>query len=300
LVVDDDRDVTEFLRQVLVQEEYAVLTAADGEEGLRAARRERPEVVLLDVLLPKMNGFEVCQRLRQDPATSFTPIMMLTSLGQAKDRLTGFKLGADDYMAKPVEPLELVTRVERLLEVARRNAAVNPLSGLPGPFALDNRMRRRLEAGEWKFSLALFDIVRFGDFNRAYGFDKGDGVIRLVGAILRSAALELGDRDDDVAHLGGDNFALLGSPVRAEVVASRVLEAAQELLPMQFDEAARRDGVSRGVTAEGLAVEGPLLSLCAGLVDNPPDGRHPAPLMDRARRALKEAQRSGGPQLAKG
>lgn len=295
LLVEDDRDLVDFLQHMLESEKYQVAVAMDGEEALRKARAERPDVILLDVLLPKMHGFEVCQRLRQDPGTCLIPIIMVTSLTAIKDRLTGFKLGADEYISKPFEPIELLARVERLIERTRLNIASNPLTGLPGALAMEEELKRRIAAGE-SFSLALADANGFAAFNDELGFERGDGLLRLLGTILRSAVVELGNRNDAVSHLGGDDFGLLTTPARAEVIGARILENVEALIPMQYDEAARARGQAQG--KDGKAH--PFLSVAVGVVDASPGGyKHQAQVMDRARAALAQAKKKGGNQLVR-
>lgn len=295
LLVEDDRDLSDFLQHMLESEKYQVLTAMDGEEALRRARTERPDVVLLDVLLPKIHGFEVCQRLRQDPGTCLIPIIMVTSLTAIKDRLTGFKLGADEYISKPFEPIELLARVERLIERTRQNIASNPLTGLPGGLALEEEVKRRLSAEE-TFSVGLVDANGFAAFNEDMGFERGDGVLRLLGTIIRSAVVELGNRNDAVAHFGGDDFGLLSTPARAEVVGARILENAEALLPMQYDEASREKGHRVGKDGKPQ----PFLSISIGFVDVAPKShKHPAQVMDAARKALAEAKKRGGHQIVR-
>ena len=162
----------------------------------------------------------MCQRLRQDPGTCLIPIIMVTSLTAIKDRLTGFKLGADEYISKPFEPIELLARVERLIERTRQNIASNPLTGLPGGLAMEEEIKRRISAEE-AFSVGLVDANGLAAFNDDMGFERGDGVLRLMGTILRSAVVELGNRTDSVVHLGGDDFALITTSPRAEGSSAR-------------------------------------------------------------------------------
>ena len=295
LLVEDDRDLVDFLQHMLESEKYQVVVAMDGEEALAKARTERPDVILLDVLLPKMHGFEVCQRLRQDPGTCLIPIIMVTSLTAIKDRLTGFKLGADEYISKPFEPIELLARVERLIERTRQNIASNPLTGLPGSLTMEEEVKRRLAAEE-SFSVGLVDADDLSAFNEEMGFDRGDGLLRLLGTILRSAVVELGNRNDTVAHLGGDDFGLISTPPRAEVIAARILENAEALLPMQYDEASRERGHRLGKDGKPK----PFLSISIGFVDVIPGGfKHRAQVMDRVKKALAEAKKKGGNHLVR-
>ncbi len=299
LLVEDDPELMEFVRFMLEQEKYRVITASDGEDGLNKGRTERPDIILLDVLLPKIHGFEVCERLRQDPATCLIPIIMVTSLTAIKDRLTGIKLGADEYVSKPFEPVELLARVENLIKRTRQNVAANPLTGLAGDVAFQQELHRRLQE-KTEFSVAYADANGLSDYNKLYGFEKGDGIIRLLGTIMRSAAVELGNRNDMVVHLGGDDFALISTPARAEVIAARILENVEYLMPMQYDEKERERGYAFLHESAGKEKKHPFLTFSIGLVDVMPDlYQHHAQILDRARAALKEAKSKGGNQLAR-
>lgn len=299
LLVEDDSELLEFVRYMLQQEKYQVMTSSDGLDALEKARAERPDVILLDVLLPKMHGFEVCQRLRQDPATCLIPIIMVTSLTAIKDRLTGFKLGADEYVSKPFEPMELLARVERLIQRTRQNIAANPLTGLAGGVALEQEISRRLREQE-SFCLGYGDANDLARFNELYGFERGDGVIRLLGTIIRSAIVELGNRSDLAVHLGGDDFGFVSTPSRAEVIGARIIENVESLIPMQYDEKSRERGFALAKDAQGRDVQQPFLSFSLGLVDAPPGlYQHQAQVIDRARSALAEARKRGGNQVVK-
>ncbi len=299
LLVEDDRDLSEFLRHLFEQEKYEVILSVDGEDALHQARTIRPDVILLDVLLPKMHGFEVCQCLRQDPSTCLIPIIMVTSLTSIKDRLTGFKLGADEYVSKPFEPIELLARMERLIERTRQNIAANPLTGLPGSVSLEDEIKQMLKKEE-KFSVGYGDANHLSDFNEDYGFEQGDGVIRLLGTIMRSAVVELGNRNDIAVHLGSDDFAFVSTPARAEVVGSRILENVEFLIPMQYDEVSRERGYYLSKDNEGRELRKPFLTFSIGVLNiSPNQFTHHAQVLDQVRHVLKEAKKIGGNQLVK-
>lgn len=298
LVVEDEPAQSELLETLLRQEDYRVILARDGRSGLLRAKKDHPDLILLDVLLPEMSGFEVCQRLRQDPSTRLIPIIMLTALSQIKDKVTGLKLGADEYVAKPFDALELLARVERTLRRRRDDLSAHPLTNLPGGVALEEEIRRRLAVGD-PFSVGCLDVKGLDVFNRAYGYDRGDHVIRLVGMSLKSAVLELADKNDLAGHFGGDDFGFVSTMPRAAVVAARVLENAEALFPMQLDPADRARGE---IHRDGRPpLRGPLLRLTVGVADvEGPGPTHPAPILDLARAALREAEESAaGPLVRK-
>ena len=115
LLVEDDPSAIRLVGYALEQEGYEVLTAANGVEGLRKAREEEPDLLILDVMLPGLDGFELCRRLRADAQTAGLPVLMLSAKAQEIDKTTGLKMGADAYLTKPADPSEIVSRVESLL-----------------------------------------------------------------------------------------------------------------------------------------------------------------------------------------
>jgi len=119
LVVEDESDVVDLLRYNLNRAGMTVLIANDGRAGLESARENRPDVIVLDLMLPRMNGHEVCKSLKKDPDTKDIPIVMLTAKGQPQERVAGLEMGADDYVTKPFSPRELVLRVQALLRRMR-------------------------------------------------------------------------------------------------------------------------------------------------------------------------------------
>lgn len=119
LVVDDEKNILELVRFNLEREGYQVLTARDGLAGLELARKENPDLIVLDVMLPEMSGLEICQELHQNPVTKSIPIIMLSARADEVDRVLGLELGADDYVTKPFSPRELVARIKARLRRAR-------------------------------------------------------------------------------------------------------------------------------------------------------------------------------------
>lgn len=148
LVVDDDANVVELARLYLEREGYRVVSANDGARGLALVREEQPSLVVLDVMLPRMNGLDVCRTLRREPDTRTVPIIMLTARVEESDRLAGLDMGADDYVTKPFSPLELAARVRAVLRRASREDAADGVAALSaGPVELDQRARRVTVSG---------------------------------------------------------------------------------------------------------------------------------------------------------
>ncbi|MBX5455948.1 MAG: response regulator transcription factor [Thermogemmatispora sp.] len=156
LVVDDEEVLVEAIAYSLEQEGYQVLTALDGRAALELARRERPQLIILDIMLPEIDGLEVCRQLRREPATATTPIMLLTARGEEIDRVVGLEVGADDYVTKPFGRRELLARVRALLRRAAYPVTQAPPEGgsmTQEAAAQSRRSARELIAGPVRIDL---------------------------------------------------------------------------------------------------------------------------------------------------
>src|SRR6059058_4470592 len=177
LVVDDDPDIARFVEVNLRSAGYDVAVAADGEEALTRASSLRPDLVLLDVMMPRIDGFEVAQRLRKNPQTANTSIIMLTAKALSADKVTGLQSGADDYIIKPFDPIELLARVKGTLRRAKEMRNLSPLTGLPGNIRIQEEIERQVRDGN-PFAVLYADVDHFKAYNDHYGFVRGDRLIQ--------------------------------------------------------------------------------------------------------------------------
>jgi diguanylate cyclase (GGDEF)-like protein len=223
LVVDDDPDIARFVEVNLRSAGFEVTVATDGEEALRRAEEIRPDLVLLDVMMPRVDGFEVAQRLRRNTRTANTCIIMLTAKAQSTDKVLGLTAGADDYIIKPFDPIELLARVKTTLRRARDNRNLSPLTGLPGNIRIEDEVQRRVEENV-PFALLNCDIDNFKAYNDHYGFLRGDRVIQTTARILQDAVEEFSRPEGFVGHVGGDDFVVVVVPDAAQPTAERIIE----------------------------------------------------------------------------
>ena len=176
LVVDDDPTVSDVVRRYLERAEYEVVLAADGQGALDAVHAQRPDLVVLDLMLPGIDGLEVCRRLRRDDPE--LPVVMLTALGDEADRVVGLSLGADDYVTKPFSPRELVLRVQSVLRRSSRAAEPPPAGGAvltDGDLAVDVRRRvAQLRGQVLGLTVREFDLLVFLLRNPGRAFRRGD------------------------------------------------------------------------------------------------------------------------------
>ena len=223
LIADDDEDIIKFVEVNLRLDGFEVITASDGNQALERATEAIPDLILLDVMMPKMNGVEVCQRLRSDGRTKNISVIMLTAKAMSADKIVGLTAGADDYIIKPFDPAELVARVKSALRRSREMRGMNPLTQLPGNHQIDFELQRRVEK-KAPFALMHIDIDNFKAFNDHYGFLRGDQAITLLARCSSDATGASPSGDGFLGHVGGDDFVALVPPEDADDVAQDIID----------------------------------------------------------------------------
>ena len=264
LVVDDDPFIARLLEIELKAAGYDVRVASDGEQALSAAQERPPELVLADVMMPNMDGFELTRRLRQDPKTSGVSVIMLTARGLSADKLEGFAIGADDYIVKPFDTPELLARIRGVLNRASDTRSLSPMTGLAGNVAIEDEIERRV-AGGGSFAILYVDLDRFKAYNDRYGFLRGDEVIKETGRAIDRAVGEIAGGDGFVGHAGGDDFVIVVPPESATTVAQRVVQSFDEMIPSMYDDVDRGNGYIEVTNRRGDLQRFPLLTLSIGI-----------------------------------
>jgi diguanylate cyclase (GGDEF)-like protein len=241
LVADDDEDIVRFVEVNLRLEGFEVATASDGQAALESAYEVLPDLMLLDVMMPKMDGFEVCQRLRSDPRTKNMSVIMLTAKSLSADKVVGLTAGADDYMIKPFDPVELIARVKSALRRSREMRAINPLTQLPGNVQIQEEVATCVAAGS-PFALMYIDLNDFKAYNDYYGFARGDEVIKLLARCSGKGIHDTAGPDAFLGHIGGDDFVAIVHPDKAEPAAQAIIDCWDEQITDLYD----ADDIERG------------------------------------------------------
>jgi diguanylate cyclase (GGDEF)-like protein len=223
LIVDDDPYVRDLLRAALA-EQYEVLVASSGEEAIEMAMANGPRLILLDVVLPGLDGQEVCLRLRRNPRTCHAVIVILTGRTTPQQIVEGLRAGADDYLVKPFNISELCARVDSHLRRQSRELQANPLTGLPGNNEIEQVIRTSINA-RIEFAVCHADINHFKSYNDKYGFSAGDRVIVFCAEVLTRAVADHGRSGlDFVGHIGGDDFVIIADPLGCRTIAQSVVD----------------------------------------------------------------------------
>jgi len=263
LVVDDDPDIARFVEVNLRSAGYDVSVAGDGEEALERASELRPDLVLLDVMMPRLDGFEVAQRLRKNPQTANTSIIMLTAKALSSDKVTGLQSGADDYIIKPFDPIELLARVKGTLRRAKEMRNLSPLTGLPGNIRIQEEIERKVRE-QHPFAVLYVDLDNFKTYNDKYGFVRGDRLIQGTARMIQDAVVA-SDGDGFVGHVGGDDFVAVVDPEMAEDVAKRVCDRFDQDRSLYYEDDDLDRGFIRMEDRKGVEQDIPLVSVSIGI-----------------------------------
>ncbi len=241
LVAEDEPHIRHVLKIQLEGAGYEVVAVEDGIKALEEVTRQVPDLILLDIMMPKMDGFEVCRRLKADFNTSNVPIIMLTAKSTENDKVNGLEIGANDYLTKPYSSKELLARVKGLLQWSSTEREANPLTGLPGNISIDKELKRRVESRA-PFVFAMCDVDYFKAYNDRYGYARGDQGIKMTASVITDAVRELGNDADFVGHIGGDDFVFMTTPDKAELIGKRVVADFRQRVNFLYDEADRKRG----------------------------------------------------------
>jgi diguanylate cyclase (GGDEF)-like protein len=276
LVCDDDPGNLIILRKILTDAGYAVITAASGHEALALVDKEAPELFLLDVQMPDLDGLALCRRLKSDPRHAGVPLIFITSKDRTDDLIEGFDAGAADYIAKPVVRAELLARVRTHIKLYRsmleleqlRQLALesNPLTGLPGNNSLTAAISQDIRSDDPRF-VVYCDLDNFKAFNDKYGFASGDDAIVFTARLIERAAARCCGPGQHVWHIGGDDFALLIPARHVAQVTDEIVRRFDRGVRALYDEPARTAGFIESRNRRQQRERFPLMSISIGCVD---------------------------------
>lgn len=265
LVVDDDPNVGLLISAVLKKYNYSVTTLHDGEEVLVFLKDHKPDLILLDLRMPGIDGYALCKRIREAPDTRDIPVIILSGVSEVDARVTTIELGADDFITKPFDVRELRARINRILKRKSADTALNPLTRLPGSPAIEEEVLRRI-AEDKAFAFCYVDADNFKSYNDVYGYAKGDDVIKRIAALLLEKTKALAGHDYFVGHVGGDDFVFLAPPDKAEQAAKAITEEFDRMIASFYSEADRRRGFITTMDRKNQTRDFPIMSLTVAIV----------------------------------
>jgi len=265
LVVEDDFDISNMLRIYFTGQGYQVEVAARGGDALAMCRRKLPDLIVLDIMLPDMDGYTVCRELRMMTRTSHIPVIFLTQKDERSDKIAGLELGADDYITKPFDIEELKLRVRSAIRAHQRLNMTDPRTGLPSGRLIEEQLRHLMRRDDWTFILAAIDHLDL--FNDAYGFVAGDEVLRFAALLFSDVVDEIGTDNDFLGHASSATFTIITFSPDVEAVVSRMRQRFQEEVRPHYN---FMDSERGGVALENGKI-GPLMTLSIGIVSGRTD-----------------------------
>lgn len=267
LIADDEKSVRQLLELVLQGQGYEVIAANNGDELVRLAQEFTPDLVLVDLMMPGLDGYEAIRQMRNDTRTAHIPMIILTARSAPNDVVTGFETGADDYITKPFNIPELLARIKGQLRRAAQQPVRNPLTGLAGNILLTEELKFRLKRGD-PFALLYIDMDNFKAFNDTYGFARGDRVIRLLADVASAAVRDHGTSTDFIGHIGGDDFTILTALKDIEQFCLQLIQVFDTQVRALYDPADLARGYLQGLDRHGVPRQFPIISISIGGVTN--------------------------------
>jgi len=298
LVVDDVPVNIQLLVTYLAAEGYDVVSAKDGHDAMKVVKEHQPDLILLDVMMPKMNGFKVCEAIKSDDATKFIPVILVTALNELEDKVKGMDSGADDFLAKPFNKLELLVRVrsllrikhlhdelqEKVIELQRTKEELRQLAITDGLTGLYNyryfkeqllQELKRAQRHSLNISVVMIDIDHFKQYNDKNGHPAGDVVLKDIARLLRDNIRNI----DLAARYGGEEFSLIlieTDKPSAKIVSEKIRKLVEDY----------------GFAYESSQPDGKL-TISTGVAKFPEDGEDFDTLVSKADQRLYRAKEAG-------
>jgi DNA-binding response OmpR family regulator len=243
LIVEDDLDIADMLNAYFRVQGYEVQTVNWGEDGLRSCQTQMPDLVILDIRLPDIDGFEVAKRLRANRKTKDIPIIFLTEKRERNDRLKGLQLQADDYITKPFDIQELRLRVRNALQRSRQGSLTNVVTGIPEGSLVDEALNMSLKNN--RSVVMLVSMKNLNRFREVYGFVASDDLLRAVSLMIRDSVRDLGYQGDFIGHLSPSDFLILTTVDYATPIHDRIRKRLEQSFDYFYSDQDREMGTFR-------------------------------------------------------
>jgi len=263
LVVEDDFDISNMLRIYFSGQGYDVQVAPRGGDALTLTRKQLPQLIVLDIMLPDMDGYAVCRELRQTTRTSHIPIIFLTQKDERSDKIAGLELGADDYITKPFDIEELKLRVKNAIDRVDREKSMDPRTQLPASKLIEEQLRDLMKTTDTWTYIDL-KINNFEPFQEVYEFVASPDVLRSVALLMGEIVDELGTPDDFIGHAGNDDFVVITYATKPQPLQDKIVQRFDEEVKKHYSFIDRER--QHVVLPNGQ--EKPLMTMSVGAVSN--------------------------------
>jgi DNA-binding response OmpR family regulator len=265
LIVDDNPGIREVLSAGFKYMGYECILAEDGEDALEKLKMYTPDLVILDIMMPKIDGFQVCRMIKKNIFLSKIPVIVLTAKNSIEDRIYGLDEGADDYIGKPFDLKELLARARSLIRRTRLVMDRDPSTNLPGAAAVEREIQSRIES-KTSYAVCYMDLDNFKAYADNYGFNMANKVIQMTARVIAGTVMLEGNEDDFVGHIGGDDFIVISTPEKFEIICQRVIKEFDEKILSYYYPEHLQKGSFRGVDREGIERDFPITTISIAVV----------------------------------
>ncbi|MBI5393278.1 response regulator [Candidatus Woesearchaeota archaeon] len=233
LIVDDELNVINLIKLSLQGNNYNLIDATSGKIALEKVKEYSPDIIILDLMMPEMNGFEVCKKIKENPLTQHIHVIILSAKGQLEDKMKGLTFGADDYMTKPFEPKELESRISLLLRYEENEQLLHPITKLPTKARLTQHIKKRVDNNE-QFTIFNFSIENFDKYIDTFGCKKANELLVLMARVLLNAKninLQENITETFVGHTLENSFVVVS---KDKTLDESILQSFQKIQPFLY------------------------------------------------------------------
>jgi PleD family two-component response regulator len=264
LIVEDDNDIANMLEIYFSGLHYDVEIALRGSDALEKTRQKLPHLIVLDIMLPDIDGYEVCRTLRTQTRTRHIPVIFLTQKDERSDKLQGLELGADDYITKPFDIEELRLRVYNAIVRSERESLTDPHTNLPSGQLIEEQLRGIINKEDWAF--LDIRLNHFDEFKEAYGFVASDNVLRYTASLLGEIVDEFGTINDFIGHTGNDHFVVITTQKCASAIRDQLIVRFSEEILTHYNHLDRQKGYIQYSGDGGVLERSAIISISIGEV----------------------------------
>ncbi len=264
LLIDDDVDLAELVKAKLTAEGHQVYVIHTGEGAFEMLKQTKPDVLILDIMLPGVPGYQICRRIRRDPELYRMGILLLTALGEEPEILHGLEQGADDYVAKPFRLEHLVEKVNSLYVLLESIEQRNPMTGLPGTEAMKREINHRLARG-MAIGACYIDMAGFKPYCAVHGQEGHKRALEFMAKLLRQLAREMGVYETFIAHLGGEHFVVLLNLADYERFCNTLMQTFDQTVKQLYTAQESANGYIVVSDKQGRQTRYPLMALSIGV-----------------------------------
>jgi CheY-like chemotaxis protein len=267
LFIDDEPEILKAVQFYLEDEDFEVHIAEEGNRAIELAESIQPDLIILDVMMPVMDGIQVCRQLRSRTRTRLIPIIFLTAREAVEDKIKGLEAGGVDYITKPFNNQELMARIKAHIRSSKEELSSHPVTGLPGAPTVEREVNRRLQEGE-TFTAVFMGIEHFRGYLEAYGISRGDRLLLSISRLLEDILSELPQGRGFLGQPSYDEFFFLGPSGEISSLCELLIERFEEERPDHYLEQHRQLGELTYYDYRGDLIRVPFVNLALGGVCN--------------------------------